>query len=158
MMEGLEVGQKISQGISQGIIEQGRLFVWGVASGAVLSFFYDLLRLWRRLIFHGQIWMAIEDVVFFLVSAIVGFQLLYPLSLGQLRVFLVLSIVVGALLYHKLLGIHFIRGGTKLIRSVKKALHGVFLKLPKHPKEAASDSFLRCKKKQQKSHKIPIEK
>lgn len=153
-MEGLEVGQKISQGI----IEQGTLFVWGVVSGAVLSFFYDLLRLWRRLISHGQIWMAIEDVVFFLVSAIVGFQLLYPLSLGQLRVFLVLSIIVGALLYHKFIGTHLVRAGDRLIRGVKKAIHGVFLRLHKYPENAASDSFRRCKKKQQKSHKKPIEK
>lgn len=118
-MEGLEVGQIISQGISQGIIEQGRLFIWGMASGAALFFCYDLLRLWRRLILHGQIWIAIEDVVFFLVSAIVGFQLLYPLSLGRLRVFFVLSIVVGAFMYHKLFGVHFIRTGTRLIRCIK---------------------------------------
>lgn len=130
-------------GISQGIFDQGTLFVSGILCGVVVWFLYDLLRLWRRLIAHKELWIAIEDVLFFLICAIVGFQLLYPLSLGQTRVFLILAVAIGSLAYHKLISPHLIRGGTWLIHRLKKAFRPLFRKR---------------EKKQQQYDKIPIEK
>ena len=100
--------------VSQGILEQGRLFLTGVLCGVALWFLYDLIRLWRRLVHHGVVWMAIEDLVFFFVCGMAGFQLLYPQSLGQLRVFLILAFGIGSLAYHRLVSPFLIKGGTWL--------------------------------------------
>ncbi|MBQ8663084.1 MAG: spore cortex biosynthesis protein YabQ [Eubacterium sp.] len=106
--------------ISNGILEQGRLFLSGIVCGVVVWFLYDLIRLWRRILPHGTVWMALEDVIFFLVCALVGFQVLYPQSLGQLRVFLILAFGVGSLAYHKLVSPYLIRAGSGVIHSIKK--------------------------------------
>lgn len=122
--------------ISNGILEQGGLFVSGILCGVIVWFLYDLIRLWRRLVSHGQVWIAVEDVIFFLICAMVGFQVLYPQSLGQLRVFLALAFVVGSLAYHKLVSPYLIRAGTWLIHSVKKVFRKAFVNKEKKPGES----------------------
>ncbi len=106
-------------GISQGIFDQGTLFIVGVILGVVLWFLYDWLRLWRRLVFHGKIWIAIEDMVFFVAWAVVGFQLVYPLNLGQTRIYLLLAVGIGSVIYLRFVSPHLIRGGTWVIRKIK---------------------------------------
>lgn len=129
--------------VSEGIFEQGTLFLIGILIGIIVWFLYDLIRLWRRLIHHGVVWIAIEDVVFFFVCSIAGFQILYPKSLGELRVFLILAIAVGSLVYHKLVSPHLIRGGTWLVKKIRN----LFGKLKKIKR-----------KKEPKTEKKPIEK
>lgn len=128
-------------GISPHVMEQGRLFLTGILGGAIVAFFYDLLRLWRRLIHHGVVWMALEDVGFFFVWAVVGFLVLYPQSLGQLRGFLLLALAIGAMGYHVLISPRLMRGGTFLVGrlrgiglKLKKALHSQEIPLKNTPK------------------------
>lgn len=115
--------------ISQGVLDQGKLFLTGVASGFVVWFFYDLLRLWRRLIHHGVVWTAVEDVMFFFTFAVIGFLTLYPQSLGLLRAFVVLAVVIGSLLYFYLLSPHIMRGGTWLVMKIRKTFGKVVGKI-----------------------------
>lgn len=106
--------------VSPGIISQATLF-WSVFGGAVVVwFFYDLLRLWRRILPRGTIWIGIEDIVFFCVCALIWFAILFPQSLGQLKGFMILAFGAGTLAYRMLVGRFLIRAGNRVIYAVKR--------------------------------------
>lgn len=129
--------------VSQWIFGQGQLFLSGILAAVVVWFLYDLLRLWRRILPRGGVWVAIEDVIFFFVCAMVGFEYLYPQNLGEVKGFLVLAFFLGSVGYQLLVGRHLIRAGDKVIHKVKGRV-GQFLR--KH------------KKKMKEKPEIPIEK
>lgn len=122
--------------VSPWIVAQGQLFLTGILAGAIVWVLYDLLRLWRRILPRGVVWVAVEDVVFFFLCAMVGFEFLYPQSLGQVKGFLVLAFLVGSVLYQYLVGRHLIRTGSKVIHRVKKRIQVFRQKRGKNKKES----------------------
>lgn len=109
--------------ISPGVSDQARLFLATGAGAVILWFLYDLLRLWRRLLPRGPVVTGVEDVVFFLGMAFLGFAWLYPHSQGRIRGYMVLAFVAGTAFYQLLFGRHFVRCAGNLIcklRSVAK--------------------------------------
>lgn len=82
------------------ISEQMLLFLQAIALGAVLGLVYDLLGALRGL--GGRLWGGALDVLFCLTSA--GSVFLFTMAgSGELRVFMVLGIVGGAVLFWCLL-------------------------------------------------------
>lgn len=72
-------------------------FVFGI----YITFVYDLLRIFRRVISHSLFWISAEDLLFWGYCAVEVFLLMYHLSDGTLRWFAVLGALAGMLLYHK---------------------------------------------------------
>lgn len=69
--------------------------------GVFITFIYDILRVFRRVIPHGRMAISLEDIVFWLYSAIKVFLLMHRESNGTLRWFAVLGALTGMLLYKK---------------------------------------------------------
>ena len=131
----------------------GELRAAGVAflMGAVISIVYDLLRIFRRVISHGNFWIGVEDLIFWMWTAVWTFSVLYRENDGNLRMYTMLFMAVGMILYHvtisepavevlgkilkrifriilyplKLLKIYIIFFGKKL----KKLISGIIIKL-----------------------------
>ena len=89
-----------------------------MATGALLFFVYDLLRIMRRLIPHGTLWVAVEDVLFWLGSAVVIFVMLYQQADGSLRGFSIGGVVIGMLLYAFLLSPLIVKGSVFLLEKI----------------------------------------
>ncbi len=70
--------------------------------GFYITFVYDLLRIFRRVIPHKAIFVSIEDLLFWVYCSITVFLLLYREGNGTLRWFAVAGALVGMLLYKKL--------------------------------------------------------
>lgn len=68
--------------------------IWG-------AFFYDAVRILRRVVPHGRFWISVEDFSFWMICALKGFQIMYEHDTGGLRWFAVLGGVVGVYLYKK---------------------------------------------------------
>ena len=86
--------------VSPGIMQQGVLFLHAMALGVVMIFCYDLLRIFRRGVPHGTVWIAVEDMFFWLLSAFVLFRLMYEENDGKLRWFVIMGVLVGMILYN----------------------------------------------------------
>ena len=121
--------------ISQGIFLQGKLFFTGVLAGVLVWFAYDLLRILRRILPHGTVWIAVEDVIFFFLCAMVGFEYLYPQNLGQVKGFLVLAFVAGSIGYQLLAGRFLIKAADKVIHKGKSRFRQFSQKHKKKLKE-----------------------
>ncbi len=113
-------------GVNISILEEARLFVDGFLLGALLVAGYDLIRVFRRLIRHGIIWVSMEDGVYWLVCAVLMFAMLYQNNDGRIRAYIFGAAVLGGIVYHLVLGKYFIRIVSKVILTIKKQLKKVW--------------------------------
>lgn len=70
-----------------------------VMGGMLLGFMWDIYRLIRHFIKLGSVGTAIGDVVYWIISIYIGVQLIFDLSYGNVRFFILMGFVLGALLY-----------------------------------------------------------
>ena len=87
---------------------------------------YDCLRLFRRILPHGIIWISVEDFLYWLVSGIMIFLLLYYRNDGAMRLYILLGIACGALIYYFTLGRILFRLLSDNIQKMKKRLKKVY--------------------------------
>ncbi len=84
--------------------EESQFMLYALLMGAFITFVYDLLRVFRRVISHNGFWVSVEDLAFWGFCAVEVFLLMYHVSNGNLRWFAVLGALVGMVLYSKLIG------------------------------------------------------
>lgn len=87
--------------MSPGIIRELQFFGMAVLRGAVILVLYDLLRIFRRVVPHGVWIVAVEDVLYWIGTALLVFQLLYRENDGAVRGYALLAVGLGMLLYHQ---------------------------------------------------------
>ncbi|HBA64512.1 MAG TPA: hypothetical protein DCZ20_11705 [Lachnospiraceae bacterium] len=63
-------------------------FVWGV---------YTAIRIFRRIISHNLVWIALEDLVYWISMALFLFMQMYHSSDGSIRWYFVLGVIAGAI-------------------------------------------------------------
>lgn len=96
-----------------------------------MSVFFDCFRILRIAIRSGTVLIAAEDILYFLASALVTYQFLLEFTMGQLRFYVILGIVLGWLLCHCTLGVLLIRVSAAIIGAVKRffqLLHRFFIR------------------------------
>lgn len=104
--------------MSQGILEE--LQVVGVAflCGSVITIVYDLIRIFRRVIAHGNFWIGVEDFAFWIWTALWIFSVLYRENDGSFRMYTILAMVLGMIFYHGTLSEPFVRFSGKVLKKV----------------------------------------
>ena len=90
----------------------GASFLWGV----LLMFGYDFIEVFRRRVKHGKVAKLIEDWIFWLIVAVLVFQMIFALNNGIIRNFFIISFLAGMVLYRKLVKDRVIRFLLYLIR------------------------------------------
>ncbi len=104
--------------VSESIFRETNILLVAMATGALLFFVYDLLRIMRRIIPHGTFFIALEDVLFWLGSAAVIFTMLYREAYGSLRGFSIGGVVIGMLLYACILSRFVVKGSVFLLEKI----------------------------------------
>ncbi len=74
-------------------------FLCAVVVGIFLSFFFDFFRTLRQSFKHKKITVFIEDILFFLVATFITFLLLMARCNGEVRAYVIVSIVLGFFFY-----------------------------------------------------------
>ena len=77
--------------------------------GIFITFVYDILRIFRRVVPHKGFFVSLEDLVFWIYCAAEVFLMMYHESDGNLRWFAVIGAMVGMLLYKKLVSPWFVK-------------------------------------------------
>lgn len=77
-----------------------KLFLASVVWGIILVVLYDVIRILRRVIKHNRLVAGMEDVIFWTVSAILIFRMMYQINDGGIRGFAVGGVLIGMILYH----------------------------------------------------------
>lgn len=109
-------------GVSTGIYEELGILAAAMALGAGLAGLYDLLRIIRRILPRGILWVSLEDFLYWAVVCIVVFAFFYQENSGGIRGYIVGGIAVGAIIYHVLLGRWLVKGAEYLAAWSKKQL------------------------------------
>ncbi|NBH82451.1 hypothetical protein D7X88_05180 [bacterium C-53] len=90
--------------MSPEILEQLQILFHFFLLGIVITLVYDVLRLLRYLIPHNHAVIAGEDLIFWIVTGFVVFDMFLRESNGSIRFFSIGGAVLGMLLKNKLTG------------------------------------------------------
>lgn len=104
---------------------------YALLMGIFITFVYDILRIFRRVVPHGNFLVSLEDMAFWIYCATEVFLLMYHESDGTLRWFAVLGAMVGMLLYKKLVSVPFVKYVSLMLQKLLGLLSkvsGIFLK------------------------------
>lgn len=71
-----------------------------LSTGIFLSVIYDILRIFRRIVLHGILWMSLEDIVFWMFAGFFSFVICFVEDAGNIRGFAILCEILGACMYH----------------------------------------------------------
>lgn len=93
----------------------GTCVLWGI----YLLVFYDVFRIIRRVFPRGAILVGIEDLLYWTVSSILIFRMMYQQNNGIIRGFAILGIFLGMIFYRNLISdplVDFIAGFLNKIK------------------------------------------
>ena len=78
------------------IISQSASFLAFFCCGILAAAFFDLFRILRRLFTHSRLAIALEDILFWTMTGICVFLLLFLFQSGRLRIFLLFAFFLGS--------------------------------------------------------------
>lgn len=122
--------------MSQGILQELQIVAEAFLYGAVITIVYDVLRIFRRVISHGNFWIGAEDFIFWIWTSLWVFSVLYRKNDGNLRMYTILAMMCGMIVYHQTVSEVFVKvlGGilkkilNLLLYPLKKVkIYSVFL-------------------------------
>lgn len=100
------------------IVDEALLLLDSVYMGLVIMAVYDILRLFRRIVRHRNIFVSIEDFVFWVAAGFVVFSLIYSENDGSLRWFIVAGVLAGGLIYEKSFGRFLVKYTSKYVNKI----------------------------------------
>ena len=84
------------------LLEQVSTFLIMFGFGIFLGILFDLYRRLVRKLKPGRAWISLADLIFTLLTGLAGFILLIFANWGELRFYILLSILLGFVIYHYL--------------------------------------------------------
>ncbi len=108
------------------IAEQVYIFLYAILAGVVAAFLYDILRIKRRAIKTGVIFVSLEDILYWLIAAVLLFITVYNSNSGQMRGFIFIGNVIGVILYETLLSNIVIKSSIIIINIFKTILRFIW--------------------------------
>ena len=96
-----------------GIREEMMVFLSAVVSGGIVRLVYQCIRCFRRMVGHTLAAIGVEDMIFWLGSAVYLFVQIYHTSDGSIRWYFILGVALGAVLMSV-----FLRSAEKLYKKI----------------------------------------
>ena len=90
--------------------------------GVKLAFIYDIIRIFRFVFSHKNLFVSMEDLFFWIYATVIIFDLQLKQSAGVLRGFSILGMLFGMFFYYKLLGERLVKLAEKGIGLAKSRL------------------------------------
>lgn len=94
------------------------IFLYGLIVGMGFGFVFDVLRAFR-VFFYGKISVFLQDFFYFLFCALVSFVYLFILNRGQVRLFALMALTIGALGYYLTAGKFLFPFIRRLLQKIK---------------------------------------
>ena len=97
-----------------------------IVSGAFITFVYDLLRIFRRVLPHGNVWIGVEDFFFWIWTTFWIFSVLYRENDGSLRFYTIFAMVLGMVVYHQSVSDFFVNLIAKILKKLLAVLKKIY--------------------------------
>lgn len=85
------------------ITKQLQYFAESILIGFLLCFIFDIFKILRLSIKHYYALIFLEDIMFFIISAVITYSFMVNVSFGQIRVFIITGELIGFILYRFLI-------------------------------------------------------
>ena len=105
---------------------QTMIFLRSLAIGAVLGVVYDLFRIFRMTVHCGSVSIFIQDCIYYFFCGLVTFSFMLNSSAGQIRFFILLGELLGAVIYLTTLGVLVMKVSSGVIRFIRWLLGWVY--------------------------------
>ena len=104
--------------VSAEILKEADVLLAAFLTGALLLFIYDVLRIVRKIVPHKMWLVGVEDLLFWIGSALALFAMLYRENSGYIRGFVIGGVLVGMLLYNLFLSAWIVAGSVFLLKKI----------------------------------------
>lgn len=101
------------------VSSQAVLFITSVEVGILVGACFDLTRIARKLIKHPAFFVQLEDLLFWIISGLLGFYMLYVCNYADIRSFVFVGMILGAIFYFASFSIIFMKIATIVINYIK---------------------------------------
>lgn len=108
--------------MSGGILQELQVVGTAFVCGAVITFVYDVFRIFRRVFSHGNFWIGAEDFFFWIGTSFWIFSVLYRENDGAFRLYTIFAMVLGMIVYHRTVSEAFVKIMGNIL---KKAVEGI---------------------------------
>ncbi len=109
------------------VTEQVYIFLWSVLVGAVMGVVFDFFRALRRKGNTKNIIVYMQDIVFWFIVAVIIITSSFMLNDGELRGYMLIAYLLGALLYMLILS-NYIKGAFILLMNLLEDAFKLLLK------------------------------
>ena len=118
--------------MNQIVNSQSLLFITCIEIGIIMGAFFDLIRISRKIVKHPDFFVQLEDLIYWVICALIGFYLLYINNYAAIRPFVFIGILLGAILYFASFSLLFMKVATVIIHYVKTLVRQLirFLAVP----------------------------
>lgn len=100
------------------IVHEALLMLDSLYIGFVIMAGYDVLRLLRRIVKHNNLFVNIEDFIFWVIAGFVVFSLVYSENDGSLRWFIIVGVCLGIIIYEKSFGSFLVKYTAKYVGKI----------------------------------------
>ena len=133
--------------MGQDIYAETRHIGYAILWGFKLAFVYDAFLIFRNVIRHKNIFIHIEDFIYWIFCAFFVFDSLYEIGDGYIRWYIALGVGIGMLFYKLTISCWLVKIISSLLNMIKAFLLKPFLKLGRGIKRIYCYMKSRCKKK-----------
>lgn len=104
------------------VSSQALLFITSIEIGIILGMVFDIIRVTRKIVKIPDVLVQIEDLLYWIICGLVGFYILYITNYAEIRPFVFVGMVLGAIFYFATFSIVFMKAATAVINYVKALL------------------------------------
>lgn len=101
------------------IENQAFLFLVFSITGVILGILFDFFRAIRKTFKTSDFLTCIEDVIYWLIAGIIILYNIYFFNNGEIRIFMIIGIIMGALIYTLTLSSIFIKINSFILQKAK---------------------------------------
>lgn len=117
--------------MSMSIVIELQFFFISILWGVILLVLYDVLRIFRRIIRHSGLVVAVEDLLFWVASSVLIFAMMFRENDGIIRGFAIMGTTIGMVLYNYILSDYIVNAVTRMIFYLVRPIVYILRKIKK---------------------------
>jgi len=98
---------------------QAYVFLCTIIGGMAIALVYDIFRIFRKAVKTGSLVTYVQDLLYWLIVAVIMFLTIYYSNDGELRAYLFIGAFIGVILYALLLSRIVMRSSLFIIKMMK---------------------------------------
>jgi spore cortex biosynthesis protein YabQ len=104
------------------VTSQAYIFLCSIAGGIAIAFIYDLFRIRRKAVKAGNFITYLEDLIFWLLVAVIIFAVIFFSNDGEMRGYIFIGTALGVILYMLLFSKLVMKSALFVIHIIAKVL------------------------------------